>query len=178
MNTATHWIAKRQTFEGTTVYLWPDGALTWSFGTYIRGSAHPRSIEQSERALTAGWLVLGEVEIYDDEEVPDLIRAARWTAERGGLPGDLRRRFSELRAPKLRPVWTVIETDRDGRPLIRCWILPRMIWPGLGVWWDRGIYSVWTEIARSGAYAPTGCEFSNLRELGKYLADLRAQGAS
>jgi hypothetical protein len=72
-----NWIAKRTTIDGHGVYLWPDGALTWGFGVYVRGSARPRTEAQIEAARDAGWLVLGEVEIYKDDEVPALISAAR-----------------------------------------------------------------------------------------------------
>jgi hypothetical protein len=168
---SNEWIAKRQTAQGTTVRLWPDGSLTWGMGHYIEGSPHARTPKQIEKALEAGWLVLGEVEIYDDAEVPDLIRAARWTADRDGLPGTLRKRLHE-RTP-MRPVWTVIEADRDGRPLVRAWVLPRIAWTGLAVWNDRGTYSVWTQIGRTGTYRPTGVEFSNLKDLTKYLDEVR-----
>jgi hypothetical protein len=165
------WIAKRRTARGTLIYLWPDGALTWAMGQYVKGSPHARTPEQIEKALTAGWMVFGEVELYDDDEVPDLIRAARWAADRGLDPGAMRER---LHAPHvMKPVWTVIETDRDGRPKVRSWILPRIAWPGLAVWSEKGEYSVWSEIGRSGSYQPTGMTFTNLRDLTKYLEEVR-----
>lgn len=89
----TPWIATRQTAQGHIVHLWPDGALTWALGAYVKGSAHPRTPKQIELALRAGWLVMGEISVYDDDEVPALIEAARWAAQRDGLPGTMRDRF-------------------------------------------------------------------------------------
>ncbi len=125
------WIATRKTAQDTIVHLWPDGSLTWAMGRYIDGSPHARTKEQIEKALAAGWLALGEIELYDDSEVPDLIRAARWTADRGLDPGDMRKRLHERKPMK--PVWTVIETDRDGKPRVRVWKLPRIAARGAGV---------------------------------------------
>jgi len=166
------WIATRKTAQDTIVHLWPDGSLTWAMGRYIEGSPNARTPEQIRKALAAGWLVLGEVEIYDDDEVPALIKAARWAADRGSSPAEMRKRLHERKPMK--PVWTVIETDRDGKPRVRVWKLPRIGWSGLAVWKDGGTYSVWTEIQRSGTYEPTGVEFTNLRDLTKYLDETRA----
>ena len=164
---ASRSIATRRTAQGSIVHLWQDGAITWALGRYIDGSAHPRTAEQATCALVAGWLVMGDVELYDDEEVPALIAAARWTAARNGTPGEMRSRLHR-RAP-LRPVWLTLESDRDGRPVVQCWKLPRLRWPGLAIWKDRGRYSAWNEVCGSGTYEPTGCEFANLREVAVYL---------
>jgi hypothetical protein len=89
----TSWIAVRKTAQGSTVRLWPDGALTWSLGHYIKGSPCARTPEQVAQALTAGWLVMGDVELYDDREVSNLIAAARWAAKRGLGPEGMRARL-------------------------------------------------------------------------------------
>ncbi len=161
------WIATRKTAQGSIIHLWDDGAITWAMGRYIDGSSHARTPEQIALARAAGWLVLGDVELYDDSEVPALIAAARWVAARGGEPGDVRDRLH--RPTALRPQWTVIEADRDGNPRVRCWKLPRLRWPGLSVWSDGGRYSLWREMARTGTYSRTGIEFTNLADLSRHL---------
>lgn len=157
------WIAMKRTSDGVIVHLWPDGAITWALGVYIKGSPRPRTDEAREIALRAGWLVMGEVEIYDASEVPDLIAAARWTAARGGNPGMLRAR---LHAPaRLMPYWVTIETDRSGAPVVQTWRLPRMRWPGLVVWREHSEYSVLREIGRTGTHNTTGFKARNLKDL-------------
>jgi len=163
-------IASRRTTDGHIVRLWPDGALTWALGSYIKGSPQPRSPEQVKRALKAGWLVMGEVELYSDSEVPALIAAARWAADRDGLPGTLRARLH--RAPSLRPHWVTLQSDRDGRPVLQVWRLPRLRWPGLAVWREKGRYEVMREVGSSGTYVASGCAFSNLEALSSHLAEV------
>lgn len=155
--------------------LWDDGELTWALGYSIQGSARPRTPQQAEAARRAGWLVLGEVSLYTAQEVPDLIRAARWVAERSGLPGDVRRRYRDITAPKgLRAEWTVIRADRDGRATVRVWRLPRLMWPGLIVWHERGQYSILRETQRgTEAYEDTGFRASTIREIHRLLPLLR-----
>lgn len=165
-------IATRRTAQGSIVHLWDDGTLTWALGRYIKGSPCPRTDEQRVEALRAGWLVMGDVELYDDDEVPALVAAARWTARRGGDPGMMRDRLHG--SAVMRPVWTTLETDRDGTPRVQCWKLPRLRWPGLAVWRECGRYSVWAEISGSGSYKPTGVDFSNLRSLTEYLNSVAA----
>lgn len=161
------WIAKRRTAQDSIVYLWPDGSLTWAFGRFVDGSPRARTPEQVERALSAGWLAMGDVELYDDAEVPQLIRAARWAVEHGTGIAGMRERFH--RAVPLRPAWTTLQTDRTGKPTLQCWRLPRLRWPGLAVWRESGRYSIWTEQGRSGTYAPTGLSFTNLSALRAHL---------
>lgn len=161
------WIATRKTASGSIIHLWPDGEITWALGLCIEGSPHPRTDAARDLALRAGWLVMGEVELYDDDEVTALIRAARWAAARGLGPGGMRAR---LHAPvTLRPIWETLGADRSGRPTLRVWRLPRLRWPGLAVWHERGRYSVMREIQRSGTYAPTGVELRTLAEVTEYL---------
>lgn len=160
-------LASRRTAQDHTVLLWPDGALTWAFGEYIQGSPRARTPEATQRALTAGWLVLGEVELYDDAEVPALISAARWAADRDGLPGTMRAR---LNAPSvLRPHWVTQQADRDGRPVLQTWRLPRLRWPGLAVWREKGRYEIMSQIGRTNSYAPTGVRFRTLSALSAHL---------
>lgn len=166
-------IASRRTAQGHTVLLWPDGEITWRLGTYIKGSPRARGPEQVARALVAGWLVMGDVELYDDDEVPALVAAARWAAERDGLPGTMRARLRDAERPVLRPHWVTLEADRDGRPRLQVWRLPRLAWPGLAVWRENGRYELVSQIGRTDSYSSTGIAFRNLRELGAHLETIR-----
>ncbi len=89
-------IARRSTSDGKHVCLWSDGLLTWAMGYFIKGAARPRTESGRNEALRAGWLVLGDVELYDAAEVPTLVRAARLTVKGDGLPGTMRTRFTRL----------------------------------------------------------------------------------
>ena len=169
-------IARRKTADGTAVALWNDGTLTWGgIGRVIKGSPNARTPDQVREALRAGWLVVGDVELYDEREVTGLIEAARKVARRGGLPGDVRATFAAKNKLKLRPVWTTQEADRAGRPTVRVWRLPRISHPGLAVWDEvrgshgRGRYQVMKEIGRTGAFNSTGVQFHDLDKLAEYL---------
>lgn len=177
-----HVIARRVTADGKHVLAWDDGTLTWALGYAIRGSANPRTPEGRERARRAAWLVLEDVCLFNADEVPALVKAARWAAESGSGRAGM---WGRLRGPKrgtvagLVPRWTVRQTDRDGRPTLRVWTLPRLAYPGLVVWHERGIYEVLLadpqdpEVVRD-----TGFRARTLRELGELLPQLRmTQGA-
>jgi len=167
----THAIARRTTADGISVKLWSDGAVTSGLNMeVIRGARSPRT---TQYAVAGGWLAFGDVELYDHAEVAALVRAARWSAERCLGVAGMRARLH--RRPVLRPTWTVIETDRDGRPRVRCWKVPRLLGVGrLGVWSERGRYSIWQETQRTGTYTPTGVEFSTLAEVSAHLLSLVA----
>lgn len=171
-------IAKRSTADGKHVLLWNDGTLTWALYNTIKGSPWPRTDAQIREALKAGWLVMGEVELYDAAEVPRLIEVARKIARRGGTPGDLRSAFAK--SSPLKPHWVVQETDRDGRPTVRVWRLPRISHPGVVIWDEirgsRGArYHVMTEVMErgrpSGTLTSTGARFKDLTSLDKYLRE-------
>lgn len=159
-------IARRSTFDGKHVCLWSDGSLTWALGYTIRGSANPRTEQQIEEALRAGWLVLGEVEIVNAEDVSRLVEASRWVAARFGLPGDVRTRF-HARAP-MRPQWTVLQTDRTGRPTLRAWVFHRMsALAGMAIWNEGGRFQVMNEMRgqrAAGVYMAAGGKVGTLRE--------------
>lgn len=162
MNTTDTIIARRSTFDGKHVCLWSDGTLTWGLGYVIKGSANPRNRAQSEQALAAGWLVLGDVEIYDADEVSTLIAAARWTAKRGGLPGDMRARFAALVAPGMPGGWTELSVDHRGVTLERVWRFPRLsAMRDMAIWHVRGRYHVLARMSGTvDTFTPTGdvCE--------------------
>lgn len=169
-----HVVARRVTADGKHVLLWDDGALTWAFGYKIKGA--PRG--GSDFARRVGRLVLGEVCLYDASEVPSLVAAARWVAQRSGLPGDVRRRYRDITAsPALIPSWQVYRTDRDGRPTVRVWHLPRLLYPDLVVWHERGRY----EVMRRGpgrardTLTRTGFVARTQRELLSMLPSLRSE---
>lgn len=176
---ANHVVARRQTADGKRVLLWSDGSLTWGFGEAVTGSARPSTASQAERALCAGWLVMGEVGIYDADELSELVAAARFVAERSRLPGDVRARLRTMREPAgPKPVWEVLEADREGKPTLRVWRLPRLGgYAGLAVWHERGRYMVMREMSgrrASGTYESAGFERSTLREILALLPSLRA----
>ena len=178
-------IARRTTFDSKVVTLWSDGDLTFALGRGIPGLRFPRSA----LGLRAGWLVMGEVELYDASEVAMLAKAALESAKRGELPGELRARLrskirkerqsgkaesGKVRGLGLVPKWTVLEADRDGRPTLRVWKLPRLIYGGLAVWHERGTFEIMREAPpHSGTYAPTGFKRKTLREVVALLPELR-----
>jgi hypothetical protein len=179
-------IAHTRTADEKLLVLWSDGAFTWGFtGTIVKGSPRATTPEQAVVARDAGWLVLGDASIYDAVEIPALIQAAREVVAKGSrLPGDVRARFAsrEKRGKRLTPSWTVMEADRDGRPRVRVWVLPRLAYGGLAVWDDptapgaasRGRYQVMREIAGSrGTYEPTGMDFHDLDALSDFLREVR-----
>lgn len=144
-------LARRSTFDGKHVLLWSDGSLTWALGYAIKGSAFPKTTEQTIRAVTAGWLVLGEVEAHDADDVPALIAAARRAVAKNprALPGDVRAELAAARkraeAAAMPGGWHVYQTDvRDGRPTCRVWRFPRLS-PQYGrfaIWHEHGQYQV------------------------------------
>lgn len=160
--TADRVIARRSTADGVHVCLWSDGTLTWSLGSIIKGSANPRTRAQSEMALRAGWLVLGDVALYDADEVPTLIRAARATAKAGSDPGDMRARFVVLTTPAMPGGWQVISEDWRGVVTERHWRFPRCCpMRDLAILHVRGRYTVLSRMHGTvDVFAPTGwiCE--------------------
>lgn len=185
-NADPHRIAWRRTADGAHVELWHDGALTGAAGFALPGVpiARPRTSEAREAALAAGWLVVGELArstedpaaaLYDAAELPTLYTAARRLVARDirATPGELRAAFAEAeeRALVARfPVrWEYVAPD------CRVGHLPRIRWPGLAVWHERGVYEVMIErrggsgVHTSTALHPTGFRFTTLRELVRHL---------
>jgi hypothetical protein len=159
-------IAKRQTADHKTVMLWSDGGLTTGMhGHIVRPGRTPETIEARR---DAGWLVMGWVELYRYEEVPELFEAALWAVRCGKGSAEMRARMAA--PPVLRWVWTTLHADRNGKPTLQVCVLPRLRWPGLAVWRERGKYSVCQEMGhKTGTYAPLGIEFTNLAGLTAYL---------
>lgn len=172
-----HVVARRQTADGIAVSMWSDGALGSRFGQALPGVpvARPRSGGAMAVALRVGWLFLGAVELYDLDELPALYRACVRVAKHGGDHGDVRAEAGR-KAP-LVPHWEVYESDRDGRPRLRAWRLPRILWPGMAVIdhvsHARGRYEI-VDIRRDSAgelalAGTTGVHFSTLDALSAHL---------
>jgi hypothetical protein len=175
-------LARGKTYDDKVVLLWSDGSLTWALGNVIKGSPNARTAAGIQEAVAAGWLVMGEVSIYNADEITRLIEVARKVARKGGNPGDVRSAFAK-QAP-LKPHWTTLEADRAGKPLVRVWRLPRMSHPGIAVWdtlrnASRGRYEVMTEVhagglgqrSSGGTYETTGVRFHDLDKLSQYLRE-------
>lgn len=73
----THEIARRRTADGKTVVLWSDGLITWAMGYMVRGIGAARSAYETRKNLEAGWMAMGDVDLYEAAEVSALVRAAR-----------------------------------------------------------------------------------------------------
>lgn len=147
-----HKIARRRTADDKIVLLWDDGSLTSALGAVIRGSANPRTDEQRAEARLAGWLVLGEVSLYDADEITPLIKTARALVRRdpGAQPGDLRAAMRRQReaAQLPSPTWETCAGFRLGT-------FPRITGlASLAIWHetDRGTYQV-MHVSRTGAIA-------------------------
>lgn len=174
--TEKHAIGRRRTADNAGVILWSDGRLSGPFGGLPGVPAVRANTEGAQDlALRAGWLFLGEVELYERGELAALYEACRWAAERDGLPGTVRKRMH--REAPLRPVWTLIEADRDGQPVERVWKLPRLRWSGLAVW-DRCRAVLRYEVMhmdRQGTCRTTGFRFRRLDELAAHLRSIPAR---
>lgn len=174
--------ARRRTSDGVRVVLWNDGAVSGPLGYRLPGVpvSSPRTDDGRRVALAAGWLLAGEVALYDAEELGALYAACRWVAERGLLPGDVRARFAATQRPgPLRPIWEVVRADRDGRPTVRAWRLPRVLCPGVAVWDHVSVgakgarYEV-MNVDHDGVCMTTGFRFSTLAALSEHIRAVSA----
>lgn len=182
-------IARRLTSDGKAVELYDDGSLTGAMGFAIKGSWFNPKPKNRERALRAGWLVLGDVEFYSRSELPNLVKAARWAADRDGLPGTMRDRYAKLTgvaskpglsagAPSpvsvnvMKPQWVVVRADARGKPTERVWEMHRMSpWSGHAVFHERGKYWLMRASRRDGVYDHRVNEFRSQRELLRWMAE-------
>jgi len=76
-NDTSYTIAQRRTFDGKFIYLWSDGMVTFALGQHIRGVGVARSAIQIKRDVEAGWLVMGDAELYEADEIARLVKSAR-----------------------------------------------------------------------------------------------------
>jgi hypothetical protein len=182
-NPKPHVIARRNTYDDKHVLLWDDGSLTFALGYAIRGAWCKPGPHNRDRALKAGWLTMGEVCLYEADELPDLVHAARWVADRSGLPGDVRSRFAAVRnKPTLQPAWQVTSTDRNGKSTERVWRLPELSpWAGHAVFdlgsrgRHHGRYDLMRRIAgrsrQDETYLSTGMQFGSQRDLLRWMSE-------
>jgi len=80
-------IARAETNDGKGVVLWSDGHLTQILGIYIPGIGKPRN---TELALRAAYMVLGDASLYNMSEILHLYRAAKKAKD----VGEMRSRFA------------------------------------------------------------------------------------
>lgn len=175
-------MARRTLFTGEDIILWSDGSISRPFGFYVEGSPRPRTNQGKEIAVDAGWLVIGDCEIYDLDELPMLIEAAMWTVRRDRLPGTMRRRFAELKKRRgwPQPEWTSIQEDACGRVVVRCWMPHRLsAWGGFGVIDDTRAVGGRSTLARitpgTSTLEPAGLQFGRLADLLNFMADTSNQ---
>ena len=174
----TH-IAKRTTFDGHRLYLHADGAITGPLGAKVPGAWFRPTEAQRERALDAGWLAFGEVEVTDLADIPCLLRAARHVVDQcdDKSPGKLRQVFSDRRArAAFTPAWTTISANAQGEVTERVWRLPRLgKWSGIAVFDSMNgpsRLSVHHRIAGSrDTFDPSGITFPNQLSLFRWLLD-------
>lgn len=79
-NKKAHEISRRRTYDGTIITLWSDGSVYGPMGIGVYGAC-PRNPGLTESYVRAGWLALGEVELYESCEVKRLVREARRAME-------------------------------------------------------------------------------------------------
>lgn len=70
-------ISTRKTFDGFTVELWSDGAMTFGNGRWVPGAGAARSAEQRAANVRAGFTVMGNVCVLLASEVAAAVKAAR-----------------------------------------------------------------------------------------------------
>jgi hypothetical protein len=177
-----HVVARRTTADGVSVEVWDNGAITGRFGFKLEGVpiARPRTQNAVDLARRAGQLFAGEVCIHDAADLGALYEACRWAAARDGLPGTVRARLAALQAPTLTPVWTVVSTDRDGRPTCRYWRLPRLLSPGTVVWdhvsvgASGGRYEIGRVSPGDNVFSTGGIRFHTLSEVSAFILSERS----
>lgn len=167
-------IARGETSDGMAVLLWSDGDLTGALGVRIKGAWRKgRSEAQRAERVRAGFVLMGELCLFDRSELPALIEASRWAARSDGCPGQVRERaharLARSRCP-LRPSWSVLSADRDGRSRERVWKPPR-----LGPWAGHVVFDYCNRTPRyelairvpgtQDTYSTTGIRFHRQVEM-------------
>lgn len=179
-----HVVTKRLTSDGIGVMLWSTGMVSGRFETLPGVPARrPRTAEGQAKAMAAGHLFMGLVELYDLVELPDLYEACERVARRGGVPGDVGLELEAMARPE-RSLYLRFETtcgDARGQWVEQVAVLDRIRWPGLVVCRTRAGYQVFAETyatpnagpcSREPAHMPTGPMFTNRRKLVDYLFSL------
>jgi hypothetical protein len=73
-------IASRKTFDGKTVELWSDGAVTVGNGMtvrFVKGAGTARTPETRAANVRAGFAVIGNACVLTADELPKAVAAAR-----------------------------------------------------------------------------------------------------
>lgn len=180
-----HVVAKRLTSDGIGVMLWSTGMVSGRFETLPGVPARrPRTAEGQAKAMAAGHLFMGWVELYELVELPDLYEACERVARRGGSPGDVGRELEAMALPD-EPVlflnFVTTSGDARGQWVEQVAVLDRIRWPGMRVLRTRAGYEVFYEShikSYAGmrfpdpAHVSTGFKCSNRRELVRYLFSL------
>lgn len=177
--TKPHAVAHRETADGLRVELWDDGAVTGGNGYGLDGVpvARPRTPEALSVSRAAGWLFVGEVSLWERADLGALYAACRKVAVKGGLPGDVRAAMAApVELPPVKLHWDIRETDNHGDTTLRVAQLPRMLWPGMVVWHERGRYELLSRVFVDGreALSAHGLVFASQRELFRHLRTTQA----
>lgn len=134
-----HVIMRRTTADGIEVNLWDDGAITGALGIGLPKVplARPKTADAVKRARSIAWLMLGEVCLYNQADLPDLYLAAKKAASLDGMPGTVRKAFREIREARnrlnLKLNWNISRADARGKTTERWARLPFVRWPGMYV---------------------------------------------
>lgn len=185
-NPAPHIIGRRRTADNIGVTLWSHGPVLGGFGALPEVPVvRPSTVDAVARELRAGWLLLGEVSLYEFPEVPRLYAAARSVAARNGSPADVRAEFERLSEPKLKFLWQTIEADNRGDWTLQVARLNRFQWPRMSVERTRAGYEVMNHVQRQSHVYPwtlgevaesSGVRFTSQRDLVAYLMGCRVKG--
>lgn len=65
------------TFDGKTVELWSDGAMTFGSGRWVQGAGASRNVKTISANVRAGLRVIGNISILTTEELPEEIHKLR-----------------------------------------------------------------------------------------------------
>lgn len=173
-----HIVARRRTADHFDVTMWCNGCIAQWTGAPLPGVpiARPRTAEAWHRERAAAWLFVGEVELYDLDEVSLLHAACRRVAARGDGVPELRADLVRAEEPRVRFDWYVEQRDARGDVTLRTAVLDRVRWPGLVVWHEHGRYELLHTVmatviggGRREALESTGFAFASQRELVKHL---------
>lgn len=179
---AKHVVRRCRTADDVGIAVWSDGAITLTFGHAVKGLPlrAPKSAEQTRLRIGAASLFAGEASLYSLEECADLYKAALIVAKRNGIPGDVRAEFARITEPKIRFLWTTIESDNRGDWVVQYTRLDRIRWPGVAIWRTRSHYEVVHAVrgSRDKTYSSSGIRFADQRALTKHLFSLVARAAS
>ena len=82
-------IATRTTFDGKTVELWSDGAMTTGTGAWVKGAGAAKCPQKRAANVRAGFAVFGNVCVLTLAELPAAVAAARKAEQAGKTPAEV-----------------------------------------------------------------------------------------